>query len=637
MRSSSRVGLVMRVLAVHAALVASAGRDAFAVPAPPSIRLAVDAREAPRRVLHVRLSLPATPGPFALTYPEWIPGNHTPASAINDVVGMHVLAGSRELAWRRDPLDMFTLRIDVPAGVSRIEVSFDVAMPSESNIYAGSLSLADQLALLDWNPVAFYPANAAPDSLRYDATLTLPAGWKHATSLPLQSQSGGELRFAPVSLTTLIDSPVLAGAHMRSIPLTPPNDPRPVTLDLACDSEVGLGIKPEHIARMKRLVAEADALFGARHFRQYHFLHTLSEHVDHFGLEHHECNDSRSDERMWIDDDARLMDVGLLTHEFVHSWNGKYRRPRGLATHDYRQPMTGELLWVYEGLTEYLGWVMAARSGLETAEESREELARVAAQLDATPGRAWRPLIDTAISVRLLDQAPREWRLWRRSEDYYGEGQLIWLEADVLIRQRTNGARSLDDFCRAFFGGASGPPAVVPYDLDDLLVALNRVCPNDWREFFAKRIDVVTRHAPFGGIENGGWRMAWADTSTGYFGAAEREYDRIDLFYTIGARLDSKSGAFIDVLPGTTAAAAGLAPGMKLVAVDGRKWSKDVLLDALRAGAKAKRPVELLAENDEFIRTYRVTAPSGLRYPAFARTDARPDLLGKVLAPRTKP
>ncbi len=634
MRSWIRPSLVAAVFAAGTAFP-STGAAAAPAGAGEPCRLTVDAREAPRRVLHVRLELPAAPGPLSLTYPEWIPGAHAPESAINDVVGLHVTAAGRELNWRRDDVDMFTLHLVVPAGARRIELSFDVAMPSEGGVYSSSLSFTDQLAVIEWHPATFYPAGAQPDSLRYEARLILPPGWKHATSLPLARRNGGELAFRAVSLATLIDSPVLTGAHMRSIPLTAPGDPRPVTLDLACDGEAGLQIKPEQIAQMRRLVIEADSLFGARHFREYHFLHTLSDHVDHFGLEHHECNDSRSDERAWIDDDSRLVDAGLLPHEYVHSWNGKYRRPAGLATGDYRKPMKSELLWVYEGLTEFLGsFVLATRSGLESIEDTRAELARNAALLDASPGRRWRPLFDTAVSVQLLNWAPTEWRSWRRGEDYYTESVLIWLEADLLIRQRTNGRRSLDDFCRSFFGGASGPPAVVPYTLDDVLAALDRVCPNDWREFFARRIEAVTPHAPLGGVESGGWRLAWSDSATGFYSALDRNYDRIDLFFTLGARFSSKSGAVADVFAGSAAARAGLAPGMKLVAVDGRRWNKDVLLEALRADARAKRPVELVVENGDYLRTLRVEVPNGLRYPRLERVAGRPDRLGGVLAPR---
>ena len=608
---------------------------AFAPPAAGAIRLAVDAREAPRRVLHVRESLPARPGPTALTYPEWIPGYHTPASAINDVVNLRIRVNGAPVKWERDLTDMFTLRFDVPAGGSAVELEFDVSSPSVSRFNTSNLSFTDALGLVNWFAVLFYPAGAASDSVMFEASLTLPAGWKHATSLPPAAERDGELRFAPVTLTTLVDSPVLAGAHMRSIPLTPPGDARPVTLDIACDGEAGLEIRPADIAHMKRLVAEADALFGARHFRQYHFLYTLSDHVDHFGLEHHESTDCRSPERVWIDDDARLANAGLLPHEYAHSWNGKYRRPAGLATRDYREPMRGDLLWVYEGLTTYLGWVLTARAGLETAEESRDQLAGLAAELDASPGRAWRPLLDTGVAASLLYPAPEEWRHTRRGVDFYPEGLLIWLEADATIRRQSGGRRSLDDFCRAFFGGAGGPPALVTFTRDDVIRALERVCPFDWRGFFEQRVDAVAPRAPLGGITGGGWSIGWRDSATAYFAANERANEQIDLVHTIGLVLNAKTETLDDVLDGSPAARAGLTPGMTLLAVDGRKWNRDVLLDALRAAGTQRRPVELLAQNGEFIRTFRVEVPLGLRYPRLERVKATADLLGRTLAPRT--
>jgi predicted metalloprotease with PDZ domain len=586
-------------------------------------------------MFHTSLVVPVTGSTVSLTYPRWIQGYHTPTGPLLDVVGLKVTADGRPLEWNRDPVDLYTIRID-PHGAREIEVTFDFVFLTDGDVRSEEPSTTEKLAVLNWHTVVMAPTGAANDSVMVEPSLRLPSGWGYATALPGHAHgvAGSDvIRFDTVSLMTLLDSPVLAGLHQRSIELTP-GEARPVWLDMACDSPEGLAISAKGVEAYRRLVAETDALFGSRHYRDYHFLVAMSDKFGGSATEHHESSDNRVFERSWLDGSKGLMIAALLSHEYVHSWNGKYRRPAGLATRNNAVPMQDDLLWVYEGLTEYLGKVLAARAGTYTTEQCREDLASTAAYMDYQTGRAWRPLIDTAREAPLLYDAPREWRAWRRGIDFYSEGVLIWLEADVTIRKLTGGRKSLDDFCRAFYGGASGPPQVVPYRLDDVVRALDQVAHHDWRTFFDQRVDRVTPRAPLGGLEGAGWRLVYRDSASEDVTTAEDVYEYVNLTYSLGLRIASSSGSLTDVLTGLPAAEAGIAPGMTLIAVNGRKWSKGGLVDALKASRAGHGPIELLCSNEDFYRTFTVDDHGGPRYPWLERIPGRSDVLSKILAPR---
>jgi predicted metalloprotease with PDZ domain len=600
----------------------------------PAITLAVDATDAPRKLLHAKETIAVGPGPLTLLYPKWIPGEHGPSGPVTDLVGLKLHGGGNLLPWRRDLDEMFALHVDVPARVDKLELSFDFALPPEAEGFSSGASSTAQLLVLSWNQVILHPSQPRPDDLLVSASVTLPDGWKAATALPTLDHSGTTLRFAPVSLTKLVDSPVAAGAHLRRIDLTPAGGV-PCSLDLVADSEAALGLPDEDVGAYKHLVTEALALFGAHHFEHYDFLFTLSDAVAHFGLEHHECSDDRVSERTLLDDDLRRRAAGLLPHEMVHSWNGKYRRPAGLATGDFITPMHDDLLWVYEGLTEYLGNLLAARSGLRSAEEYREDLALVAAGLDVRPGRAWRPLQDTCDEASLLYYARDDWASLRRGTDFYDEGDLLWLWADVLIRQQTQGQKSLDDFCKAFHGPPSGKPEVKPYTFEDVVAALNAIAPYDWKGFFTTHLQSLDEHAPMGGIQGSGWKLAYTDSPSVMQLADDHSREQVDARFSIGLLL-KEDGTVIDVIPGLPAAKAGLGPGMELVAVNGRKFSRDVLLDALRLGAGGKDPLVLLALNGEFYASYALDWHEGERYPQLVRDTSQPDLLSAIVAPAAR-
>jgi predicted metalloprotease with PDZ domain len=591
-------------------------------------RLRVDATDAPRNILHSTVTIPVTPGPLTLAYPKWIPGNHRPTGPIQNLTGLHIKAGAQELDWQRDLEDMWAFHLQVPAGVREIEASFDTLT------YNGRSSAASSKVLdLLWNQVVLYPKGVATDRIEVSASVVLPEGWQFGTALTPVAQSGNSVTFQPVSLTRLVDSPLIAGRWYRQVQLSAAGETVHV-IDMVAESEEALEITDKDVASYKQLVAETGKLFGARHYEKYHFLWTLSDQTAHHGLEHHESSDNGTAEDVFSNNNSHDLEADLLPHEFVHSWNGKYRRPAGLVTSNYQEAMKGDLLWVYEGLTDYLGNILAARIGLRSQEQFRDNLAYTAAMLDHRSGRTWRPLQDTSVSVQTLFTAPPQWANWRRSADYYPEGYLLWLEVDTTIRRLSNGQKSLNDFAKLFYGGPSGPPAVVPYKFEDVVAALNQVAPHDWARLLRERLDSKSPRAPLGGIEGGGWRLVYNGEKNLTMDAAEKSGDALDLSFSLGM-LVTKDGEVRDVIVGSPAYSAGLGPGMKIIAINGRKWSKDQMRSALRASARNPQGIAVLAENGEYYNTYQVAYHGGERYPHLERDSSQADILGEIVKPQT--
>ena len=596
------------------------------------LTLKVDATDVPRRLFHVRMKMPAKPGPLTLLYPKWIPGEHSPVGPIVNLVGLRITAAGEPVEWRRDNVNMFAFHLDVPPRAASLDLVFDYIASSDENSFSSSgSSVTSELAVLNWNQTVLYPQGADPDRLRYQATIELPEGWHYGTALPVARESGNEIEFQPVSLATLIDSPLSAGAHYRTIDLGTDRG-APHYIHIAADSDRALEASPQTIVHWKNLVAETGALFESRHYRSYHFLLSLSDRIVRIGIEHHESSDDCDVERTLIDPQLLKADAILLPHEMTHSWNGKYRRPQGLATGGYDAPMKGDLLWVYEGLTNYLGEVLAARSGLWSGEDYRDSLAMTAALLDRESGRTWRPLEDTAVAAQILYSAPEEYTDYRRSVDYYPEGSLIWLEADVLIRRLSHGAKSLNDFCRAFHGGPGGAPELKPYQLDDLLAALNAVQPYDWAEFFRTRLHSTAPRAPLGGINGGGWKLVYSGTPSDLWRATEQWDREINLSYSLGLEL-REDGAIKDVKMGGPAAQAGVTPNMKLIAVNGREFNPTMLREAVQETARSSAPLDLLFKTDVYYKTYRLDYHGGEQYPHLQRDESAPDFISSISAP----
>jgi predicted metalloprotease with PDZ domain len=624
-----------RALSVHLLLplLLIAASASGAEPGRP-IELTVDASEAPRKLVHSHLVIPAAPGPLTLYYPKWIQGEHSPTGPINDLSGLRIRAGDKTLAWRRDDLDLYAFHCTVPQGADAVEVSFDYLGGTGKDGFSASNAMTPRLAILNWHLVLLYPKGRPVQEQQIHASLKVPPGWKLGTALPIEANVDGLTRFKTVSLEMLADSPVLTGQHFKEIPLGPSEGP-PHFLVLACDSAAGLAVSDKVKEQYERLVAEAGALFGSRHYRSYRFLVSLTEHFGHDAIEHHECSDNRMPERMFLDDSYRkLSPAWVLPHEYVHSWNGKYRRPEGLATSDFQQPMRTKLLWVYEGLTEYLGYVLTARSGLHTPEAMHDICADIADWAGRQQGRTWRPLEDTAVAAPFLYFARPEWASRRRGVDFYDEGALLWLDVDTLIREKTAGKKSLDDFCHIFHGGKGGAPEVKPYAFEDVVAALNEVVAHDWKALLEKRVMATAPEPPLEGLKRSGWKVIYKDTASDLLKARDEDAKTIDLSSSIGLFLKD-DGQVTDVIPGKAADKAGIAPGMKLLAIDSRRWSKERLHEALEATTKGEK-MHLLFENEDFFKSFTLDYKDGERYPHLERDGDKPDILSEIFAARAK-
>ena len=597
----------------------------FALAQSGAISLTVDGTGNAEHILRVHERIPVEAGPVTLYYPKWIPGEHGPDGPIDSVTGLKFEAAGKTIPWTRDTLDVYTFHVEVPEGASELEASFDFIEPE-------GYSATDKLFVLEWNETLFYPAGKPSNEITFDPTLVVPEGWKYGTSLPVAGEHGNKIEFKPISLELLVDSPVITGEYYRAVDITPPGEPIHHELDLVADSEAALALSPELQKGMTNLVAEAGKLFGTRHYRDYHFLLTLSDHVAHFGLEHHESNDSRLPERALLEPTAGMMLGMLLPHEYVHSWNGKFRRPADLATPDFEKPMQDDLLWVYEGLTDYLGPMLGARSGLMTAEQYREMLASTAAMLGpGRPGRTWRPLQDTASAI--IGEGPGGgrggWVSWKRSADYYDEGDLMWLEVATIIHEQTKGQKSIDDFCHIFHGGANTGPELKPYTFDEVVAALNQVAPYDWAAFFRKHLDSTSPEMPDAGLINGGWKVDFTDQPAHLAGRRGAPTD----VYSIGLQL-GQEGQVNDSIWGGPAFKAGIVSGEKVVGVNGRLYTHDILEDAITAAKDSNAPISLLVINDDYYFTANVDYHGGLRYPHLKRDDSKPDYLDELIKPR---
>jgi len=624
-RTIQRTGILAVLTLARAALAANA----------PALTLEVDARDVSLGVQHVRLTMPARPGPMTLAYPKWIPGEHAANGPLTQIVQLKFSAGGKTVSWRRDALEPFTFLLDVPVGAKVLEVQFDYLSPPKlfADGYGKSPNTTPQLVILPFIQYVLYPPGAAADAIDIKAEVLIPSGWKFDCALRPASVDGGHISLPQVSLYTLLDSPLLAGEFFRTVQLT--EGTGATRMSIAADAPADLAVPEATIAGMRRVVAEATGLMGPGHYHEYVWLVALADTLDKDGLEHHESTDIRNAETLFTDP-QRLLEGGRTEpHEYVHSWNAKYRRPIGLATRNYQEPMADDLLWVYEGMTRYLGdFVLRSRSGLITPEQARAYVAWIAAHMDAArPGRSWRSLADTATAIPAYAEAPDEWAMARRERDYYDEMLLVWLEADAMIRLRSQEQRSLDDFCHEFFGGPAGAPAVKPYTRADLVRALHAVAPLDWQGFLSDRVDAVNARAPLEGLNMSGWTLTYDDTPNEFQTARARVDEADDLSLSLGLRIKS-DGTVTDVVTGSPAHSAGVLPAMQLLAIDGHKWTIGAARDAIVAAEKSTRPLELIVESGEAVHVSHVDYHDGLRYPHLLRDPEQPDRLGQIMAAR---
>jgi predicted metalloprotease with PDZ domain len=641
---------------------------AFAQPqqAAPAITLTVDVTDAPRKLIHARETITVAPGPLTLEYPKWIPGEHAPTGPIDEMAGFTIAARtasgkpctsdpSGHIEWLRDPVDMFAFHLTVPEGCARLDLTLDFLATASPSGFSAGASTSANVAVVSWNSLVVSPRGLNPSQILVTPSITLPSSWQLGTALHRSDQNarpGGAtytVPFESVPLDTLIDSPVLTGRYVKEIPLAPEITPHHY-LDIAAEGPEQLALSSERVQAFSRLVREAGLLFGGtHHYGSYHFLVTLSDSVAHFGLEHHESSDDRMPAKTFIEDDRFTLAGDLLPHEFTHSWNGKYRRPAGLATGNYQDPMVGDLLWVYEGLTQYFGDVLAVRAGVWSREDYLGRLAREAATLDHWPGRQWRTLGDTARSAQLLYDPDPGYESWRRDTDFYEEGELVWLEADTTIRQLTTGRRSLNDFAARFYanaptGAAAGTspvpantPAVVPYTFDQLVTALNEIAPYDWAAFFRTRLDSHGPGAPLGGLALAGYRLTYGSSQTAWGLMQDNQDYTVDFWFSLGLHL-LQGDTVADVLKGSPADIAGLGPGMKLIAVNGRAFTPWLLRTAVSDAAwpgddHSAPPIQLIVQNGEQFRVLTLPYHGGERYPGLDRIPNTPDRLAEILHP----
>ncbi len=596
-----------------------------------TIKLDLDLTDAPRKVLRAHLSIPVQPGPLTLVYPEWIPGEHAPSGPIDNFAGLVFTANGQDVPWQRDDVNMFAFHLTVPTGVTMLEASVDFLATAAPSGFSAGASTSPNLAVVSWNEVALYPAGTPAGEVKFATSVKAPAGWKLGTALTSTGVDGATTQYGAVTLETLVDSPVLAGKFFKEIPLAPEVSPKHF-LDMVGDGPEDVNLTSDEISEYSNLVKETGALYKSRHYDHYNFLFTLSDSVAHFGLEHHQSSDDRVDARNFLDDDLKLINGSLLPHEFTHSWNGKYRRPAGLATPNFQQPMKGELLWVYEGLTEYFGDVLTARSGIWTADQYREALALSAAELDHRPGRTWRDLQDTATAAQTLYTTSNEWDNWRRSVDYYAEGELIWLEVDTTLRKLSGGKRSLNDFAARFLGkGGNTPPEVLPYEFPDIAGNLTAIEPYDWQGFLEKRLTTKSPHAPLDGISNGGYKLEYSDKANEYARALETRDHGVNAWYSLGITTGDET--IHDVLVDSPAYKAGLGPGMKLVAINGRRATEELLHAAIRDAKGSTEPIELIVENAGYFKVVKIDYHEGEKYPHLVRQANTAALLDDILKP----
>ncbi|MFN3560256.1 MAG: M61 family metallopeptidase, partial [Brevundimonas sp.] len=588
-----------------------APRDA---PYPGVIALDMDATDIDRRIVSVKQTIPvAAPGPLILLYPEWIPGNHGPVGPVDDIADLRITANGQPLRWVRHTVHTNGFQIEVPAGVSEIEASFKWLTPIDGS--QGRVVITDDMLNIQWEKALLYPAGYYSSQITFRPTLRLPEGWQYGTALDTETFRNGVATFAPISLEHFADSPVFAGRHYRQIDLDP-GGRSPVRLNIVADDAKMLAATDEHIELHRDLVDQADRLFGARHFNHYDFLLAVSDKLGGIGLEHHRSSENSVDTDYFTDRTGTIGDRDLLGHEYTHSWNGKWRRPADQLTPTLNEPMQNSLLWVYEGQTQYWGQVLTTRAGLLTKEQELGSMAMTAATYGLSPGRAWRAMQDTTNDPIIAQRRPQPWGSFQRSEDYYSEGALIWLDADTWIREQSGGRRSLDDFAKAFFGVEDGNWDPAPYTFDDIVRTLNEVQPNDWATFLRTRLDAVGADAPMplDGIERGGYRLVFKEEPNAYQKALYSEYERNDFQYSLGIGVNNANRIY-SVRWGSPAFEAGLTSGWEVVAVNGRAASAEVIAEAITASKGNSTPIEMMVKKGERFRTIRFDYHDGLRYP----------------------
>jgi predicted metalloprotease with PDZ domain len=618
-----------------AAGIVLAVAPAFADVAPPqdipfngTLKVAVDATDVAHRIFRVHETIPAQTGPLTLLYPQWLPGNHSPTGPIDKLAGLVITANGKTLPWTRDPLDVYAFHVDVPAGASSVDATFQYLTPQDTK--QGRVVMTPEMLNLQWNAVTLYPAGYYASRIKAEASVTYPAGWQAGTALEVASTSGATVNYKPIDYDDLVDSPVYAGKFFKRVDLDP-GAKAPVHMDFVADEAKDLEIKPEQVKLFQNLVQQMYKMYGAHHYNHYDFLVSLSDKMSGNGLEHHRSSEDGTGADFFTEWKKNALSRDLFSHEFNHSWDGKYRRGADLATPSFNVPMSDTLLWVYEGQTQFWGQIMAARSGLWDTDQIHDMLAFTAATYDrGRPGLAtWRNVQDTTNDPIIAQRRPLPYRNYQASEDYYAAGEMIWLDVDGKLRDLSGNKKSIDDFGKAFFGMKNGEWDVNTYTFEDVVKTLNGIQPFDWASYLRTRLD---GHGPLiGGVAAHGWKLVYNDKPSDAVKSLEARRHFTDLTYSVGVSV-GKDGAIGDVLWDGPAFKAGLSPGMQIVAVNGKEFSGDAIKDAVTAAAKDKSaPIDLLVKNFDEYQTLHLAYHDGLKYPHLERDKSKPDRLSALL------
>ncbi len=593
-----------------------------------TLSLLVDLTDDQRHIVTVHETIPVAPGRLTLLYPQWIPGNHSPTGPISKLGGLIVTAEGKRIPWLRDRVNVYAFHIDVPPGAKTIDVEFEYLAPVRAR--EGRISFSTEIADLSWNTVLLYPAGHFSRRITFSPSVRLPEGWHYASALELASEKDNLVHFKDTTLNTLVDSPLYAGVNYKRVDLSPDAANR-VYLDVFADSAADLAITPEELQLHKNLVREAARLYASRHYDHYDFLFSISKKIGGEGLEHHQSSEDGTEANYFTDWPAGVAERDLLAHEYTHSWDGKFRRPAGLWTPNFNVPMQDELLWVYEGMTEYYGYVLTARSGLRSPADTRDLIAEITANFDISPGRTWRPLVDTTNQPTVSQRTPVSWVSWQRPEDYYTEGLLIWLDADTKIREMSGGKKSLDDFAKLFYGIDNGSYITRTYTFDDVVTALNTVQPYDWATFLHTRVDQLAPQTPKDGLTRGGYRLGYSDTEPDW--EKHENPDRPTSFATSLGFSVTKDGALGNVWWDSPAFKAGITPDMQLIAVNDKTYTPALLRENILAAEKTKTPIKLLLKRGDDLKSFELDYHGGLRYPQLERVEGTPARLDDILAP----
>lgn len=604
---------------------------------PGTLRVFVDATDTQQRVMRVRQTVPVSKaGDLVLVMPRWLPGKHAPRPQTDKIANIRFSAGGKPLTWLRDPVEVTAFHVAVPDGVSEVTAEFDFLTPMTTA--AGRVVMTDVLANLQWENLSMYPAGFYTSRIATELTLKLPQGWKYASALEVGSEGAdGAVTFKPLPYNDFIDSPMFAGKYFRQIDLTPQGGARgaavPVRLNVFADKPGDLAATDEQVAIHRKLVSQSLKLFRSQHYDHYDFLLHLSEELGDIGLEHHRSSENGHESTYFTDWANEYVGRDLLAHEYTHSWDGKFRWGADSHKPDFLQPMENSLLWVYEGQTQYWGYMLSARSGMYTPDMTKEALALTAALYDNYAGSKWRPVLDTTNDPIISARAPKNWTSQQRSEDYYSVGLLVWLDADTLIREKTGNKKSLDDFAAAFFGIKDGSYVPETYTFEDVVATLNRVYPYDWAGFLKKRIAETSDGTFLDGLERGGYKLVYKDKPTNWYKAREKKLKIVDLSYSVGLSITTATGDIASVFWDSPAFKAGLGQGMTVVAVNGEAFDADGLKNAVTAASKADgKPVELLIKRGKTYKTYMIDYKGGLRYPQLERIEGKPALLDAIIA-----